>query len=452
MDFSRSFEDDVVQVSKKSITTTKCTEFEHKDLHIQSQRIILNIYECLKKENSLQSENSYITRIFELTKIPHTTIYRVIKQGDVIDHTIKRKKAQQNLATIDNFSKDFIRRTIYNFYKENKVPTLEMIFHKLQEYDEYKYKSLETLRNILLKCGFKHKKLDTRMIIMESSRIVILRQNYLREIKKYRELNRNIVYLDETWFDTHDTVKYGWVDDSKKCVLNTPCSRGKRIIILHAGNENGFVPNALLLSAKNVKDSSADYHQDMNAELFEKWLTEQLVPNIPPNSVIVLDNASYHSRKLIKIPNMNTKKADILTFLKERKITVPQKTPVKKELIKIIKSQNFQQEYAIDNFCRQKGHTILRLPPYYCIFNPIELLWSSIKSRLRKTNQSPTLDTLVLNNIRSVINDPSNKEIWKNSMSHVICKESEYHVLPPLNQIIIQPNIDSSSDEFSDNN
>ncbi|XP_050512932.1 uncharacterized protein LOC126888619 [Diabrotica virgifera virgifera] len=132
---------------------------------------------------------------------------------------------------------------------------------------------------------------------MEWQRIVQLRQEYLRKIKEYRQSNRLIIYLDDTWFDTHDVVKYGWVDNSQSCSLNTPCSRGKRIIILHAGSEQGFVRNALLLSAKNINESSADYHEDMTAHLFEKWFKEQLLPNISPNSVIVMDNMNYVRHK-----------------------------------------------------------------------------------------------------------------------------------------------------------
>lgn len=36
-----------------------------------------------------------------------------------------------------------------------------------------------------------------------------------------------IIYLDETCYGTHDVVKYGWIDNSKKCTLNAPCPRGK---------------------------------------------------------------------------------------------------------------------------------------------------------------------------------------------------------------------------------
>lgn len=350
-------------------------EFKNEDLHVQSQRIVLNIYERLKSENREQSETGIIQRINELTKISKTTIYRVIKNGGVIDHGAKRKRKNEKLKNIDDATRDVIRRKIYNMYNKNIVPTLKMIREELKDYPDYNYRSLDTLRNVLLECGFKHKKLNKRMVIMESRRIVALREDYLRKIKEYRELKRHIVYLDETWYDTHNVVQYGWVDSSQNCALNAPCSRGTRIIILHAGSENGFVGNALLLSAKNVSQSSADYHQDMTAELFEKWFSEQLLPNMSPNSVIVSDNASYHSRILNKIPNNSTKKEDILKFMRTKNMDIPVKVPIKRELLKMIKEQNFKNEYVIDELCNTHGHTILRLPPYYCIFNPIEMVF-----------------------------------------------------------------------------
>jgi len=31
--------------------------------------------------------------------------------------------------------------------------------------------------------------------------------------------------------------------------------------------------------------------------------------------------------------------------------------------------------YVIDNMVKNAGHTVLRLPPYHCELNPIELTW-----------------------------------------------------------------------------
>ena len=64
------------------------------------------------------------------------------------------------------------------------------------------------------------------------------------------------MYLNETWFDTHDIPKKCWIDSSDLCQTNATHNKGQRITIIHAsGHEHGFVPNALSLSAKNIKDS-----------------------------------------------------------------------------------------------------------------------------------------------------------------------------------------------------
>ena len=80
-----------------------------------------------------------------------------------------------------------------------------------------------------------------------------------------------------------------------------PTNKGKRIIILHAGSEDGFIPGCLLTAAKDIVNSAADYHQDMNSGLFETWVRTQLLPSLarryPGKScVVIMDNASYHTR------------------------------------------------------------------------------------------------------------------------------------------------------------
>ena len=90
-----------------------------------------------------------------------------------------------------------------------------------------------------------------------------------------------------------------------------PSGKGKRLIILHAGSEDGWVPNGSLVY-QSLNDDG-DYHQEMNHTIFEKWFEDQLLPNIPPNSLIVMDNASYHSRRKEALPTSNWRKGDMLT-------------------------------------------------------------------------------------------------------------------------------------------
>lgn len=181
----------------------------------------------------------------------------------------------------------------------------------------------------------------------------------------------------------HDVVKKGWVDDEGKCSLNTPVSRGRRKIILHAGDASGWVENELLLTAKDFKTSIADYHENMSAQLFELWFENNSLPKIATNSVIVMDTPSYHSRHKNTMPT-TTRKTEMIDFLINKNIPIPEKQKKKKILLKIIKEQTFTNCYIIDNMAQEAGHKILRLPPYYCIFNPIELICSELQHNIIK--------------------------------------------------------------------
>jgi hypothetical protein len=60
-------------------------------------------------------------------------------------------------------------------------------------------------------------------------------------------------------------------------------------------------------------------------------------------------------------------------------VTQRQKIPFdgkmkKTELYEIIKLKKPEPVYKTDEFLRGKGHDVLRLPPYHCEFNPIEMV------------------------------------------------------------------------------
>lgn len=262
----------------------------------------------------------------------------------------------------------------------------------------------ETLRIFVQKIGFKHKTIDKRQVIRESRRLTMWRYNYLKKIEEYRNQKRPVIYLDETWFDTHDTVKKGWTDGSNRCRLDVPSNRGKRIIILHAGSEQGFVKNALLLSAKNIKNAKLDYHEDMSADLFEQWFAESLLPNIPPNSVIILDNASYHSRLLERIPTKNSTKKEIINFLYKHDLFF-EEGYTKSQLIEVMNTKNFEKRYVIDHLASESGFTVLRLPPYHCEYNAIEQVWSELKRKIRKRNTIPKFSESTVKIIQEVIGE-----------------------------------------------
>jgi transposase len=87
---------------------------------------------------------------------------------------------------------------------------------------------------------------------------------------------------------------------------------------------------------------------NINANIFTAWVTQDLLPKLPPNCVIVMDNATFHKR------------ADTLKVI------------------------------------RKAGHILEFLPPYSPDLNPIEQKWAQAKA-IRKRNHCSIEDIFVLN-------------------------------------------------------
>jgi hypothetical protein len=139
----------------------------------------------------------------------------------------------------------------------------------------------------------------------------------LRQLKKLRE-GRNIVYNDETYLHSSHTSPYGW-DDGNGKGLRAPVGKGQRLIILHSGGAQGFVPNALLTFKSGNK--TGDYHDDMNHRNYMKWLDEKLIRKLEPNSVLIIDNASHHYVTILPNPTSSWKKANMKEWVNERGIS-----------------------------------------------------------------------------------------------------------------------------------
>lgn len=437
--------------AENSEATTSGNQHMHTRLHLSEDAKLI-----VKKVFSVVSARCHPTPLketAELTGVPKTTVHKIVNTPDNVGLSRKRKNISQVAVKISDPEKDFLRNIIYSFYEKRQVPTRDAILSELTK-AEFPFSFSKTTLGIVLKqIGFKYQQINKRAKILKSPRLQIWRIEYIDKIRQFRREGRPIYYLDETWYDTHDVLRKGWTDNTDKSCMNTPVSRGKRIIILHAGNENGWVPNCLLLSCKNIANCSADYHADMNHVLFEKWFQEQLLPNISPNSVIILDNASYHSRQINKKPNKSSKKGDMIEFMEKNSIEVPHEKVTKKSLLEVIDSRVKDipnvGKYMVDHLAEQNGHVVLRLPPYYCVLNPIELIWSQLKHGVRKNNVQPELSASVVEEVRRQVNNIT-AELWSSCVQHCIKVENCYQNEEPPSELIIHLNDDSETDSDSE--
>ncbi|XP_064083062.1 uncharacterized protein LOC135199076 [Macrobrachium nipponense] len=426
-------------------------------LSAQTREVIFNVHEYFKREKEnktvMHGFDKAVQRTMDATKQCRSTIYRICKEGkDNLEENeapvfnVKKRKRPPTVTNIDGFDQCVLRRTVLGYYVRKEIPTLDSILLEVKENIGFSG-CRESLRKILKEIGFKYGRVNGRKFLLERSDIASARTKFLREMKNIRGTgNKSVIFLDETWINQNYTVTKCWMDESSTGAtgINPPSGKGSRIIILHAGSEQGFVPNAqLVFQAKN----DGDYHHQMNHIVFEKWFREQLIPNIPQQSVIIMDNASYHSVQSDKPPTMASTKGAIQDWLRNKGENPPEYL-TKCELLEMVKAvkRGNAPKYVIDKIALEKGHRVVRLPPYHCHYSAIELIWAQVKNFVAKRNTFKMADlTSLLQEALSCVT----AENWKNAVTHVeniIIKDTENDVA--VNQFVDSFVIEvTSSDE-----
>ena len=146
------------------------------------------------------------------------------------------------------------------------------------------------------------------------------RQLFIEQLQTYQAQNRAIIYLDESGFKPSDYRPYAYAPRGQKCFDRHNWQ------LKNITNAIGAIQNHQLFAV-------GLYNHTINSDTFHHWVENLLLPQLPINSVIVMDNAPFHRREDIK------------------------------ELIE------------------QAGHTILWLPAYSPDLNPIEKVWAWIKKK-----------------------------------------------------------------------
>jgi len=97
------------------------------------------------------------------------------------------------------------------------------------------------------------------------------------------------------------------------------------------------------------------------------------------------------------------------------------------------------------------GHEVVRLPPYHCQYNPIEMIWAQVKGQVASKNT-----TFKMGDVEKLMHeaiDSVKKENWVNCVRHAERIQDEDYQKEKHREVILEPIIltirpgDSSSDD-----
>ena len=142
----------------------------------------------------------------------------------------------------------------------------------------------------------------------------------------------DLVFLDESGCNTDMTRRYAYSLGGSRAVDSAPLSKPKNTTILSSIQLDGTLHYTTFSGGTTV-------------ERFKQYLKTDLLPHLNGDSVLVMDNMKSHHAKAVK------------------------------------------------NLLDSSGVRYVYLPPYSPDLNPIEKLWSKVKSLLRKF-KARTLDAL----------------------------------------------------------
>ena len=106
---------------------------------------------------------------------------------------------------------------------------------------------------------------------------------------------------------------------------------------------------------------------------------------------------------------------------------------------------------VLDEMAKEQGKVVLRLPPYHCELNPIELIWAQVKDYVARNNTTFNIKDVNRHLVEAVQSITS--EQWQKCIKHVIEKEEpRFWDVYNSTEVVADFVINLGSDDSSESN
>lgn len=149
------------------------------------------------------------------------------------------------------------------------------------------------------------------------------RSAFCQTIQQYQDEGYPIVSIDESGFAEDMPRTHGYALKGERCYGKQDWGAKGRTNVI------GALLGQVLLTVSL-------FTSFINTVIFNSWVEQDLLPKLPPKSVLILDNATFH------------------------------------------------KGLSMQRILKDAGHILLYLPPYSPDLNPIERKWAQAKAKRRK--------------------------------------------------------------------
>ncbi|XP_025424938.1 uncharacterized protein LOC112693894 [Sipha flava] len=171
-----------------------------------------------------------------------------------------------------------------------------------------------------------------------------------------------------------------------------------------------------------VPRTGRDCRDAVGADEFRECMG-RVLPLLADGSVIVMDNAPYHTAKVDRAPTMDDGKDVIVEWLKRNGETADRSMVYVELMAMVRRVKPLRKKYAIDELAKADGKTVLRLPRNHRELNPMVLAWSSVKEHV-SANVSSCEPSDGKNLIVEAV-DRVNAEMWKGFVGSAMEEEKK---------------------------
>ncbi len=398
-----------------------------KPLSIDEKWMVIQVYQKCHEERDqtpyVATEDAH-SRTANYTGVGRRQVVEIIRHFKETGCVIPSSSAGNRMVhytNIPSIAEEQIRQFIFERHLAGEVCNANHIQDLLKEMLKREI-PLRTIQNHLDRMGFSYARTRKKVrSLREKLYVRQQRHSYLHNIQSLRNLGYSPVYLDESFLHHYHGHQFSWFSETIGDYLERPAGKGRRWCFIHAMLQTGLAANTCYIF--EAKKSTGDYHNMFNAPHFQEWWINQLMPNLPEKSVIIMDRATFHLVPEEQIIPTAMRKSALQNWLTQKQV-LWEEYWLKPQLIEQVNA-SIDKTPIVQKIAEQKKHKVLLLPVHHPELNPIETLWAIVKNECGKLLRQGTQFKQVREHLETAFNHIT-PETCHGLYDKVQRKEEEY--------------------------